>query len=328
MKVCSFEGCERKAVAKGLCFSHRRQQKEGKELTPIRQRKRPSTARHGCLFEGCSRPHKAKGLCEVHYRQNRLGKELAPIHVAGLPCSVEGCYRTKYCKDYCRRHYARWKKYGSPAAVAPKNYSKIEEAEDHLVVHLTGKQGKGRVALVDKEDRHLVENQFVHCGDGYARISRGTHNIISLGRLILGLEKGGLWVDHINGDTLDNRRSNLRAVTRKQNAQNLKPMGEIPLMGVVWDSRRMSFVVTPTRDKVGRFLRSHDAWEASKTHRAQTQEGFVPERYSFPDELFAELDAEAVENRLRNLNQTFRRYLKKWELDDDYEVRIVRKEEP
>ena len=46
---------------------------------------------------------------------------------------------------------------------------------------------------------------------------------ISLHRYIYGLDRlNGLVVDHINGDTLDNRKINLRAVTVEQNNMNRK----------------------------------------------------------------------------------------------------------
>lgn len=42
---------------------------------------------------------------------------------------------------------------------------------------------------------------------------------VYLHRLVAGAQKGQI-VDHINGDTLDNRRSNLRIVSASQNMQN------------------------------------------------------------------------------------------------------------
>jgi hypothetical protein len=48
-----------------------------------------------------------------------------------------------------------------------------------------------------------------------------------MARRILGLEHGDpLKADHINHDTLDNRRANLRIVTNRQNGENLKTQSQ------------------------------------------------------------------------------------------------------
>ncbi len=54
----------------------------------------------------------------------------------------------------------------------------------------------------------------------------GKRTTTSLHRAIVGAIDPNAQVDHINHDTLDNRRENLRIVTDRQNKSNLKGKGE------------------------------------------------------------------------------------------------------
>lgn len=59
---------------------------------------------------------------------------------------------------------------------------------------------------------------------------------LAMSREVLGLTPGdGLQGDHINHDTLDNRRANLRIATNALNCQNkLRGKGRSPFRGVSW----------------------------------------------------------------------------------------------
>jgi hypothetical protein len=66
----------------------------------------------------------------------------------------------------------------------------------------------------------------------------GKQVTIALHREVLGLEKGdGREGDHINLDTLDNRRQNLRVVTRDQQTQNATPHGRSRFRGVSYHTQ-------------------------------------------------------------------------------------------
>ena len=83
----------------------------------------------------------------------------------------------------------------------------------------------GDVVFVDDADYEwLTLHKWFLDGDGYAKRtdrsgSRGRH--VSMHRKIL-TAPAHLEVDHIDGNRLNNQRSNLRLVTRSQNAQNLQ----------------------------------------------------------------------------------------------------------
>lgn len=92
----------------------------------------------------------------------------------------------------------------------------------------------GKVALVDAADLPLVGNIKWRAGDSKGKIYavHGRHQKLRMHRLIIGAPKG-VPVDHANGDTLDNRRCNLRLCTPSQNGANsVTPRGSSQYRGV------------------------------------------------------------------------------------------------
>lgn len=86
--------------------------------------------------------------------------------------------------------------------------------------------GCGTQFMVDEKDYERVSKLTWHiCQDGYVLNSvnrRGKGLKIRLHRLLLNPSPGKV-VDHINGDKLDNRMSNLREATRQENCWNSGP---------------------------------------------------------------------------------------------------------
>ena len=89
---------------------------------------------------------------------------------------------------------------------------------------------KGQVAIVDAEDYALaVSRKWTAFGDRptryYART--GGKNGIAMHRMLMGVDRGDKRVvDHINGDTLDNRKSNLRICLQRDNVCNRRIDGD------------------------------------------------------------------------------------------------------
>ena len=85
----------------------------------------------------------------------------------------------------------------------------------------------GQMVLVsDKDWFTLCQVSWTESSQGYAVRYEGTkkRKVILMHREILGCGPGGPEVDHINRDKLDNRRINLRKVTRSENSHNRRAM--------------------------------------------------------------------------------------------------------
>jgi hypothetical protein len=88
---------------------------------------------------------------------------------------------------------------------------------------------------VDQDMEWLLEMSW-HDHKGYA--VHGKLPRIKLHHLVVGYPiLKGYEVDHINGDKLDNRRSNLRVVTHAENMKHQRrPLGRSGIRGIVWDN--------------------------------------------------------------------------------------------
>lgn len=124
----------------------------------------------------------------------------------------------------------------------------------------------GRVITVDAADLPLL-SQFTWCvgGTGYA-MSRTTNTAILMHRLLLDAPKG-TFVDHINGDTLDNRKCNLRLCRKQQNEFNAKVRTDNTsgYRGVCRARRglyRAYITINGHQQHLGHFLRPEDAARA------------------------------------------------------------------
>jgi len=80
-----------------------------------------------------------------------------------------------------------------------------------------------KVVLIDATDYDWLNQYTWHViSNGYAK-AWVKDDMMFMHRLILGLKRNdGIRTDHINGNKLDNRRSNLRIATRSQNRANTK----------------------------------------------------------------------------------------------------------
>ena len=145
---------------------------------------------------------------------------------------------------------------------------------------------RGLVAIVDDEDAEWLSNwrwysrPSSHATYAARTVKRndGTSQSIYMHRLILDCPSG-LYVDHINRDCLDNRRSNLRICTASQNGMNKRGKeGSVTgVKGVFFDKGRGKYFAAIRMNgrtrRLGTFV---DMEEAAKAYQRAAIELFGP----------------------------------------------------
>lgn len=108
----------------------------------------------------------------------------------------------------------------------------IDEQKGIAKIELSRRKDDNVYAIIDLEDlekvknypytwfaqyRKELNNYYVRCTN-YANIKAGISSVVFLHQFIMGAE--GKDVDHINNNTLDNRKCNLRISEHKHNTRN------------------------------------------------------------------------------------------------------------
>lgn len=142
---------------------------------------------------------------------------------------------------------------------------------------------------VDVEDvLRLSEHSWTLSSHGYAVSRKGNNKQIYLHRFLLGEPKGYV-VDHINGDKLDNRKSNLRTCSIKENIRNMgsgRRNKSNKYRGVSWATKNRKWVSLITVDRRAIYLGLYESEEeAAKAYDAAAALYFGSfARLNFPKE--------------------------------------------
>lgn len=143
------------------------------------------------------------------------------------------------------------------------------DSTDFRLIPLSGKHGKGKFALVDAADYEWLSRRTWHLSKrGYptatVTFAPGVKRPTPMHRLLVDLPPG-MVTDHINQNKLDNRRCNLRAVTRRENRQNSPQSSPDP------DVRRAALGLPRRTNQYSRYaLPAHcSVWSESRRGRVR-----------------------------------------------------------
>ena len=139
-----------------------------------------------------------------------------------MKCKCDWCNKESKYKGYCSRHYQQINKYGE---LKHTRYDKHHFIIDGNVAksYMYDEHGEVReVMIIDVEDVERVRNYKWHMKYNGNKHIEGKIDgkVVQLHRFIMQEYDEEVYIDHINRNPLDNRKSNLRRCRRSENAKN------------------------------------------------------------------------------------------------------------
>lgn len=135
---------------------------------------------------------------------------------------------------------------------------------------------QGKVALIDDEDYDLI-SKFKWCTNKigstfYAATCHSDGRVFHMHSLLL-LREHGQDIDHINRDGLDNRRSNLRLVSRSDNNKNskLRCDSTTGIKRVYWNAKNSNWYARISVNKKWKYLGSFTSKEEAVVARKRAE---------------------------------------------------------
>lgn len=192
-------------------------------------------------------------LCSKHYKQLKThgkAKDNYPsshIAIEDRTCDVCGSkHHVIYHNGsyYCLRHYSQIKKLGGlkEKTIFDRNDYVVDGNIAYIVLRNSKQEETGR-AIIDIDDlERLIQYKWTLGTWGYAESSINNKNVL-MQRLVLNEFDVVNIVDHINRNTLDNRKSNLRIVDKSLNAVNagIRSNNTSSVTGVSWNKNTNSW---------------------------------------------------------------------------------------
>ncbi len=153
-------------------------------------------------------------------------------------CTFSGCTNSYWARGFCRPHSTHLYRYGEVRHLNNAPSPIITKGEVSYVVLFGRSSAITGLAIVDTEDVPKLKGLRFYITHGYAKLAVSSKTVY-LHNIIAGTQPP-LVCDHINRFRLDNRKSNLRLVSRAENNSNkgLPADVDVPLVSIQMEQGR------------------------------------------------------------------------------------------